>query len=403
MGQVHKGNIILGVSGSIACYKALEILRLLIQRGFNVQVIMTNSATQFVSPLSFEVLSQNQVITETTQSTHGHQIKHIALSKADLFLIAPATANTISKLAHGIADNVLLSSVLATRAPIYLAPAMNTNMYEHPLNMANIQHLQDLRYKNQNYEYQILAPIVGELACGTTGEGKMQEPETIVEAIELRLFKPKDFINKKVIVSAGPTQVPLDPVRLFTNRSSGRMGYAIARAAQLRGAKVVLISGPTALKVPLGIEFIPILTNDELKVTLEKYYPNADFLIQTAAICDYEVPYSTQKIKKTCQDLQITLKPTLDILALLGKNKNTQCLVGFAAESENLLTNAQIKLRQKNLDFIVVNDISNNDIGFDSEDNMGYVLSNSNECVKIDKMNKLDFAHRLLNIINLKK
>lgn len=401
--QAQKGNIVLGVSGSIACYKALEILRLLVQKGFSVQVIMTSSATEFVSPLSFEILSQNPVILDLGQPSREQQIQHIELAKADLFLIAPATANTISKLANGIADNVLLAAVLASQAPIFIAPAMNTNMYMHPQLQNNLQHLQDLSLQNPKYEYKIIAPIVGELACGTTGEGKMQEPENIVQEVELRLFQPKDLLNKTIIITAGSTQIPIDPVRFISNRSTGRMGYAIAQAAKARGAKVILISGATSLKVPLGVEFIAVSENGEMQMAIEKYYQDADFLIQSAAICDYQALYSPQKIKKNSQNLQINLSPATDILAVLSLKKTKQCLVGFAAESENLLENAAAKLRQKNLDFIVANDISRSDIGFGSEENMGYVLSNQGQCIPLAKMHKLEFAHRLLDIINAKK
>lgn len=403
--HTRKARVVLGVCGSIACYKALEIVRLLTQKNIDVQVIMTQSATQFITPLSFETLSHNPVILDQSKLSYQEQIQHIELSHADLFLIAPASANTINKLAQGIADNLLLSTLLATQAPIYLAPAMNNIMYNNPLTQANIRKLLELKKQNPLYQYNIIPPIVGELACGVIGEGKMQEPEQIVAELDLYLsgskskFVPQDLQNKLVVVSAGSTQIPIDPVRFLSNKSSGRMGYAIAEAAKIRGAKVILIAGFCEIDPPSGVELIKVTQNYEMQAALEKYFPKADFLIQAAAICDYQVEYSPQKIKKNAQDLQITLHPAPDILSQLAQQKTHQCLVGFAAESENLLENARAKLQRKKIDFIVANDISRADIGFGSSENMGYLLSQNGKCIAIDKMDKLSFAQRIFDLI----
>lgn len=403
-----QARIVLGVCGSIACYKALEILRLLMQHKIQVQVIMTKEATKFVTPLSFATLSQNPVLIDESAWSTQQQIQHIELSKHDLFLIAPASANTISKLAHGIADNLLLASLLASQAPVLIAPAMNTLMYQHPLTQANLQRLSELANLDASYSYKVIAPTVGELACGVVGEGKMQEPEVIVREVvqtltalktrHTQVLVPK-LKDKLVVVSAGATQLRLDPVRVLSNRSSGRMGYAIAEAARDLGARVVLISGPSMLQPPEGVELRRISTNLELENALWQYFPAADMLIQAAAVCDYQIPYSPRKLKKTTKDLQLILSPYPDILAILGARKQKQCLVGFAAETEDLIANAQRKLEQKNLDFILANDVSRPDIGIEAEQNMGYLLGKDGLCVQIEQMDKRAFAKRLLELI----
>lgn len=391
-----KKNVVLGVSGGIAVYKALEIVSLLVKKDINVNVIMTESATKFVTPLSFQSLSQNMVTEDMFAEPKAWEIQHISLAaKADVFLVAPATANIIGKVANGIADDMLSTTIMATKAKVIFAPAMNTNMYTNPIVQENIKKLKALGY-------EFVEPAEGRLACGTSGKGKLEKPEIIVDKVLMELNEKKDMINKNIIVTAGPTIAPIDPVRFITNRSSGKMGYAIAKEARNRGANVTLISGPTSLEPPKNIDVIHILTNEEMKNEVIKRFESADIVIKSAAVADYKPKnYSTQKIKKGDNDLYLEFIRDNDILMELGKRKTNQILVGFAAESENLKENAKSKLERKNLDYIVANDITSSDTGFASEDNKVIILSKKQE-TELDKMSKEKIASNLFDII-LKK
>lgn len=335
-----KKNVLLGVSGGIAAYKALEITSLLVKKNINVDVIMTENATKFVTPLSFQSLSQNQVACDTFQEPKVWEIQHISLAdKADVFLVAPATANIIGKVANGIADDMLSTTIMATKARVIFAPAMNTNMYTNPIVQENIKKLKLLGY-------EFIEPAEGRLACGDVGKGKLESPEVIVDRVLMELNENKDLLNKKVVVTAGPTIAPIDPVRFITNRSSGKMGYAIAREARNRGADVTLISGPTNLEPPRNINVINISTNEEMKDAAIKAFKDADIVIKSAAVADYKPKtYSEHKIKKSHENWSIELTKDNDILMELGNLKENQILVGFAAESQNLKENAMSKTK----------------------------------------------------------
>lgn len=388
-----KKNVVLGVSGGIAAYKALEIVSLLVKQNINVDVIMTKSATEFVTPLSFQSLSQNMVICDMFAEPRAWEIQHISLAqKADVLLVAPATANIIGKVANGIADDMLSTTIMASKAKVIFAPAMNTNMYENPIVQDNIKKL-------KSFGYEFINPIEGRMACGTTGAGKFESPNVIVDRVLMELNEKKDLLNKNVIVTAGPTIAPIDPVRFITNRSTGKMGYAIAKEARNRGANVTLITGPTNIEAPKNINVIKVSTNEEMKSEVMKQFEHADIVIKSAAVADYKPKnYSAQKIKKGEGDLSIEFVRDNDILMELGNRKEKQILVGFAAESQNLLENARLKLQKKNLDYIVANDITAADTGFASEDNRVIVLSKNSE-THLDKMSKEKIAGNLFDII----
>ncbi|NFO29510.1 bifunctional phosphopantothenoylcysteine decarboxylase/phosphopantothenate--cysteine ligase CoaBC [Clostridium botulinum] len=385
--------VVLGVSGGIAVYKALEVISLLRKQDIEVRVIMTKSATEFVTPLSFQSLSQNVVIYDMFSEPKAWEIQHISLAeKADVFLVAPATANIIGKVANGIADDMLSTTIMATKAKVIFAPAMNTHMYENPIVQGNIEKLKTLGY-------EFIEPASGRLACGDIGKGKLEDPKVIVDRV-ISQFTKKDLVNKNILVTAGPTISPIDPVRYITNRSSGKMGYAIAKEARDRGANVTLISGPTSLEVPADINFIRVSTNSEMKEEVNKYFDNSDVVIKSAAVADYKAKeYSNQKIKKGKGDLELAFTRDNDILMELGSKKKNQILVGFAAESQNLKENAKRKLINKNLDYIVANDITSEDTGFASEDNRVIILSNKDEEIPIDKTSKNEIASKLFDII----
>ena len=387
-------NVVIGVSGGIAAYKALEIVSLLIKKGVNVNVIMTESATKFVTPLSFQSLSQNMVTCDMFIEPKAWEIQHISLAeKADVFLVAPATANIIGKVANGISDDMLSTTIMATKAKFIFAPAMNTNMYENPIVQDNIKKL-------KSFGYEFIDPAEGRLACGTSGKGKLESPDVIVDRVLMELNEKKDLLNKNVIVTAGPTIAPIDPVRFITNRSTGKMGYAIAKEARNRGANVTLISGPTSIDVPKNINVIKVSTNEEMKNEVIKIFDNADIVIKSAAVADYKPKnYSAQKIKKGEGDLSLEFIRDNDILMELGNKKEKQILVGFAAESQNLKQNAMSKLQRKNLDYIVANDITASDTGFASEDNKVIILSKDDEEIHLDKMSKEKIASNLIDII----
>ena len=386
--------VVVGVSGGVAVYKALDVISRLRKKDVEVHVIMTKSATEFVTPLSFQSLSQNMVITDMFAEPKAWEIQHISLAKkADLMLIVPATANIIGKVANGIADDMLSTTIMATKAPVVFCPAMNTNMYENPIVQRNINLLKE-------FGYEFIEPASGRLACGDEGKGKLQDTEIIAEETLRRLHSTKDLLGKKVVVTAGPTMVPIDPVRILTNRSSGKMGYSIAEEARDRGAEVVLISGPTSLRKPNGIKVIDIKTNEDMFNAIKNEFKDADIVIKSAAVADYKAKnYSNEKIKKTGDDLNLIFERDRDILKTLGDMKENQILVGFAAESSNLKENAKGKLERKNLDYIVANDISKPETGFASDENKVTIISKSGEEVSLEKMSKREVAKNIFDII----
>ena len=387
--------VVIGVTGGIAVYKALDVISALRKKDIEVHVIMTESASKFVNPLTFQSISQNMVVTDMFAEPKAWEIQHISLAqKADLMLIAPATANVIGKISNGIADDMLSTTVMATKAKVLIAPAMNTNMYQNQIVQNNISKLKDFGYK-------FIEPASGRLACGDIGIGKLADVNTIVErVIEELEDKEQDLLGKKVLVSAGPTIAPIDPVRYITNRSTGKMGYAIAKEARDRGAEVILVSGPTNLEPPKNVKIINIKTNEEMKKEILQNFKWADIVIKSAAVADYKPKeYSKEKIKKGEGDLNICLTRDNDILKFLGEIKTHQVLVGFAAESDNVLENAERKLKNKNLDFIVANDITSSDTGFGSEDNKVVILSKNNEKLELEKMSKKKFASNIFDII----
>jgi len=383
--------VVLGVSGGIAAYKAVELLRLLIKAHAEVHVVMTKSACQFVTPLTFQTLSHNPVHTELFDLYQEQEIGHISLAdRADLFLIAPATANLIGKIANGLADDLLSTSVMATKAPVLICPAMNTNMYE------------DQRYQRNHQQlitdgFSLLEPISGDLACGWQGKGKLPDPQQIFETA-CQILAPGDLAGVRLLVTAGPTREELDPVRYLSNYSSGKMGYAIARSAAARGAEVILISGPVALIEPAGVTTLQVRSALEMQQAVEQYFDESDVVIKAAAVADYRpVRREQQKIKKNTEELSLQLEKNPDLLAELGQRKKKQILVGFAAETENLLTNAAAKLHKKNLDLIVANDVTAEGSGFGSETNLVNLLFADGRQETLPLLTKDEVAYRLLD------
>ena len=372
MGALDGKTIVLGVTGGIAAYKSCEVVSRLRKAGAKVHVIMTKNACQFVAPLTFETLSNNPCVTDTFDRPERWEVEHVALAKqADLFLIAPATANIMAKLAHGIADDMLSTTVLATRAPVLLAPAMNTGMWE---NTATQENLKTLLARG----VLTIGPEGGLLACGETGAGRMSEPAQIVEKCVDLMRRKQDLSGLRVLVTAGPTQEAVDPVRFITNRSSGKMGYAIAEAAAVRGAAVTLVTGPVRLAVPAGVKSVPVQTTEELLDAMTALCAQQDVVIQAAAPADYRPETAaSQKLKKK-GDGTLTLKlvPTPDVAKAVGQRKQpSQTLVGFAAETEKLTDNAQEKLQSKNLDMIVANDVTRPGAGFDVDTNIAELIT----------------------------
>lgn len=390
--------IVIGVTGSIACYKSLNLVSRLKKMGAIVQVIMTKSACEFVNPLSFRTLSKNPVITSMFDEPTSWEVEHVSLAdKASIFVIAPATANIIAKFAAGIADDMLTSTVLATKAKKLIVPAMNVNMYENPITKKNISFLQEIGF-------EVMEPDEGLLACGYKGKGRFPEVAKIVDKIEYLLNDKKDYKGKKVLITAGPTRENIDPVRFITNRSSGKMGYALAKQAVLRGADVTLVSGPSNLEVPTGVkEFIPIETARDMYEIVLKKFPLSDIVIKAAAVGDY-TPAKTfaHKIKKKGRSLTLELKKNPDILWELGRlKKKDQILVGFAAETQDVKANAQKKLEEKNLDLIVVNNVIQKNAGFDSDTNIVTIIEKNGKIEEFPKMTKQKVADIILDkIIN---
>ena len=388
--------VVIGVTGGIAVYKALDVISALRKKDVEVHVIMTESASKFVNPLTFQSISQNMVVTDMFAEPKAWEIQHISLAqKADLMLIAPATANIIGKVANGISDDMLSTTIMAAaKAKVIFAPAMNTNMYQNKIVQNNIEKLKE-------FGYGFIEPASGRLACGDVGVGKLADVNTIVERVLAELNdKEQDLKGKKVLISAGPTIAPIDPVRYITNRSTGKMGYAIAEEARDRGAEVILVSGPTNLNPPKDVKIINIKTNEEMKNEIFDNFEWADRVIKSAAVADYKPKeYSKDKIKKGEGDFNLCLTRDNDILKSLGDMKTHQVLVGFAAESNDVLENAEKKLKNKNLDFIVANDITSSDTGFGSEDNKVVILSKNNEKLELEKMSKKEVASNIFDMI----
>lgn len=391
---MNKKCVVIGVTGGVAVYKALDVISRLKKKDIDVRVIMTKSATEFVTPLSFQALSQNMVVTDMFDEPKAWEIQHISLAKrADLMLVVPATANIIGKVANGIADDMLSTTIMATKAPVVFAPAMNTNMYENRIVQDNIRKLKD-------YGYNFIEPATGRLACGDEGRGKLEDPEIIVENVLSMLYDNKDLVGKKILVTAGPTVAAIDPVRFITNKSSGKMGYAIAEEARDRGAEVTLISGPTNIKPPIGVNLINVNTNEEMYKAVIDRFNEQHIIIKSAAVADYKPKtYSDKKIKKKEDTLSIEFEKDNDILQTLGQMKTSQILVGFAAESNDVIENAESKLKRKNLDYIVANNICSNDTGFGTEHNKVSIISKDGKEIHLDKMTKREVAKNIFDII----
>jgi phosphopantothenoylcysteine decarboxylase/phosphopantothenate--cysteine ligase len=386
-------HVLLGVTGGIAAYKAIELLRLLTKSGADVHVIMTRAAQEFIAPLTFQTLSSNPVHTELFNLIAEREIGHIALAdRADLCVIVPATANFIGKISAGIADDMLTTTVMATKAPVLIAPAMNVNMYTNPI-------YKDNEDKLRRYGYLFVPPEKGALACGWDGEGKLAAPESIFEAAVTVLAR-HDFLGQTIMITAGPTREELDPVRFISNHSSGKMGYALARAAQHRGARVILVSGPVSLAPPFGVEVIPVLSAVEMHKEVMERAGECTAIIKAAAVADYRpAERNGSKIKKKNAEISLELVKTPDILAELGALAKKPFLVGFAAETGNLAEFATRKLNEKNVDIIVANDVSQPDAGFNVDTNRVRLFFRNGRDVEYAVMSKDDLANAILDQI----
>jgi phosphopantothenoylcysteine decarboxylase/phosphopantothenate--cysteine ligase len=388
--------IILGITGGIAAYKTCEIIRRLKKLGAQVIVVMTENAQKFITPLTLETLSGNEVTTEMFPERRFVGVRHVDLAGwADLILIAPATANIIGKIRSGIADDILTTIVISSKAPVLIAPAMNVNMYENSIFQENLTYLQKLGYR-------FIGPEVGELASGIVGKGRLAEPETIVnEAVKL-LAQRRDFEGESILVTASRTEEPLDPVRYLSNRSSGKMGYAIAQEAYERGAKVTLISGPSNLPPPSGLNFIPVQTTKEMLSTVRSSFRKADALIMTAAVADFSpAVISKEKIKRGEEEIVLKLKPTVDILKEISKKKKNKILVGFSLETEDEIKNANKKLTEKNLDLIVVNNPNVPGAGFEVDTNQVILIDKQGKVEKLPLLSKKEVASKILDKVSL--
>jgi len=393
-------NVALGVGGGIAAYKAAELARALMERGFSVQVVMTRSAEEFVRPLTFAALTGRKVITRlfgdaSPEDTLDSAIEHIRVAQENhILVIAPATADLLAKLAHGLADDFLTTTYLAFTGPVVLAPAMNTHMWNHPATQENLRILRERGHV-------IVEPDEGILACGMVGPGRLAEPEVIAQAVVAAAQRPgskQDLEGETVLITAGPTQEPLDPVRYLSNRSSGKMGYALAEAAAARGARVILISGPVTLAPPPRAELIPVRTAADMRQAVMDHLEQSTMIIKAAAVADYHrTNLPQQKVKKTAARLSLELDPTPDILAELSRKKGDRLLVGFAAETENLIEEARRKLQSKNCDMVVANLVSQQGIGFESDDNEVTLVLRTGETIPVQRASKSVIAHRIFD------
>ncbi len=392
---------ILGVGGGIAAYKAAELARRLMERGFEVNVVMTAAAQEFVRPLTFAALTGRKVVTEMfggggSDEVLASSVEHIRVAQQnDVLVVAPATADLLARFAHGLANDFLTTSYLAFEGPVVLAPAMNTAMWRHPATQENLKKL-------EARGHFILEPDEGELACGTTGPGRLPEPARIAAYVERLLTRRHDLDGEVILVTAGPTREPLDPVRFITNRSSGKMGYALAEAAVQRGARVVLVSGPVQLAAPEGVELIPVQTAVEMRAAVLRHLPESGMVIKTAAVADYhlaEVP--KQKVKKTAMRLSLELDPTPDILAEVGREierlNSGQLLIGFAAETQNVLAEAKRKLQAKNCDMVVANNVAGDATGFEVDENEVMVVTRTGQTIELGRATKRVLADKILD------
>jgi len=365
--------ILLGVTGGIAAYKAAALASALVKQHAAVEVVMTKNATQFITPLTFEQLTGRRTMVDTFDRNFSHQVEHISLAeRTDLVIVAPATANICAKLAHGLADDMLTTTVLACRCPKLIAPAMNTNMYENPVTQDNLEIL-------RRYGWDVIEPASGRLACGAVGKGKMPEPEDLVQHILKYIALPHDLAGKHVLVTAGATQEALDPVRYLTNHSTGKMGYAIAKMAMLRGAKVTLVSGKTAIPYPPFVDAVDVVSAQDMFEAVAKYAPQSDLIFKAAAVADYTpADYSDNKMKKKDGDLSIPLKRTQDILKYLGENRREgQVICGFSMETQDMVENSRQKLEKKNVDMICANNLKQAGAGFGVDTNIITVITKS--------------------------
>lgn len=382
------------MSGGVAAYKAIALTSKLTQKGADVKVIMTQNATEFVTPLTFQAISRNPVYTDTFDEKDPSKIAHIDLADwPDFIVLAPATANILGKIANGIADDMLTTTLLASQAPVYAAPAMNVHMYQHPAVIKNMQTLEE-------WGYQFIEPGDGYLACGYIGKGRLEEPEKIVELIESHTNRTDQFLNKKILITAGPTQESVDPVRYFTNHSSGKMGYSLAKAAADAGGDIHLVTGPTNLEAPPNVKIYQVTSAQDMFEQVKELYEEMDIIIKSAAVADYRpVTRSDQKMKKQDGNLSIEMERTADILHYLGRHKTKQYLVGFAAETQNLEEYGREKLERKNLDAILINNVGRKDIGFGSDSNEMMFISKKGIEKKMNKATKLQLAYDIMNVI----
>ena len=386
--------VLLGVTGGIAAYKAAALASALVKQHCQVEVVMTEHATKFVTPLTFEQLTGRRTMVDTFDRNFSHQVEHIALAqRTDLVLIAPATANVCAKLAHGLADDMLTTTVLACKCPKLIAPAMNTNMYENPVTQDNLDIL-------RRYGWEVIAPASGRLACGAVGAGKMPEPEDLLQHVLRQLACPHDLEGKHVLVTAGPTQESLDPVRYLTNHSTGKMGYAIARMAMLRGAQVTLVTGPTAIAPPPFVDVVPVVSAQDMFEAVTARAPEQDIIIKAAAVADYRPAQVAQdKVKKGEGELSIPLERTRDILAWLGEHRRPgQFLCGFSMETRDMVENSRRKLEKKHLDLIAANNLKEPGAGFAVPTNLLTLISPREE-LELPLLTKEEAAHRLLDEI----
>ena len=386
--------VLLGVTGSIAAYKIASLASALKKLHADVHVLMTQNATNFINPITFESLTGNKCLVDTFDRNFQFQVEHVSIAKkADVVMIAPASANVTGKLAHGIADDMLTTTVMACKCKKYISPAMNTNMFENPIVQDNLKTL-------EHYGYEVIQPASGYLACGDTGAGKMPEPETLLAYIEKEIAREKDLQGKKLLVTAGPTQEAIDPVRYITNHSSGKMGYAIAKAAMLRGAEVTLVSGRTAIEAPLFVNVVPIVTAKDMFEAVTGISNEQDIIIKAAAVADYRpAVVSSEKVKKKEGQMSIELERTDDILKYLGENKREgQFLCGFSMETQNMISNSRAKLERKNLDMVAANNVKEAGAGFQGDTNVLTLITQKEE-TSLPLMSKEDAANKLLDKI----
>ena len=390
--------ILLGVTGSIAAYKTAYLASALVKLHAQVHVLMTKNAVNFINPITFETLTGNKCLVDTFDRNFQFQVEHVSIAKkADVVMIAPASANVIGKLAHGIADDMLTTTIMACRCKKFISPAMNTNMFENPIVQDNLKIL-------EHYGYEVIDPAVGYLACGDTGAGKMPEPETLLNYILRECACEKDMKGLKVLVTAGPTQEAIDPVRYITNHSSGKMGYAIAKMAMLRGADVTLVSGRTALTPPPFVRVVPVVTARDMYEAVTSVSQEQDIIIKAAAVADYRpASVSDEKIKKKDDDMSIALERTDDILKYLGEHKpDGQFLCGFSMETENMIGNSRVKLTRKNLDMVAANNVKMAGAGFQGDTNVLTLITQDEE-VSLPLMSKEDAAGKILDKILLER